>query len=287
MAQVKRLFVDGLFGQTHVRIARPDVVKHPPFVCLHMFPQSGRNFAKFVAAASTDRVVLAPDFPGHGESDSLDTPIAAEDYARSIWAAVDRLGTLEQTGQVDLFGIHAGAKLAVEAACQRPQHVRKIVLSSAAVLNPDDVAEFREAFSPKPLDEAGTRFTHWWALITQGRKEYMTLETCAEAFAEVLRGGEKYEWGHAAVFDYNLRFPRQLKSLTQPVALLNPKDELYEKTLRTLDYLKDVQLFDLPHWSHGYIESFPHEVADLVCGWLDDARPDTRTATARPVVSNV
>lgn len=283
MAEAKRLFVDGPYGQTHLRMATPEAPSRAPLICLHMFPQSGRNFERFVEAASGERVVVAPDFPGHGESDAPDMPITAADYARSIWSVVDALGLAGEDGKVDFFGIHAGAKLAVEAACQRPDDVRKVVLSSAAVFYSEELENLRKTFSPKPLDEAGTRFDCWWGMITRSRPSYMSLEMCADAFAEVLRGGEKYEWGHQAVFDYNLEFPERLKALAHPVALLNPRDELYDMTLRSLDYLQNAELFDLPDWSHGFLEAFAKETAGLVCGWLDKNEAPARSLTAAGV----
>lgn len=269
MAKPKRLFVDGPYGQIHLRMAVPNAPTRPPLVCLHMFPQSGRNFHRFVGEASNDRIVIAPDVPGYGESDAPEIPITAEDYARSVWSVVDELALLDN-GAIDLFGIHAGAKLAVEAAYQRPGDVRKIALSSAAVLYADEIAQLKRTFSPIPLDEEGSRYQHLWRLLIRDRRSYMTLKTCADSFAEMLRGGEKYEWGHDAIFDYNERFPERLKALGHPVALLNPKDELYSMTTRSLDYLKNGELFDLPAWSHGYLETYPDEAAALILGWLDN-----------------
>jgi len=234
-----------------------------------MFPQSGRNFARFVECASSHKRVVAPDFPGHGESDAPTSRISAEAYAASMWEVVDGIDLLDSHGSIDLFGVHAGAKLAVEMANQRPDDVNRLVLSSAAVLFPQEVERLKNSFEVIPLDEAGSRFRHLWQLVTRNRPESMTLEMCAAAFAEILRGGEQYEWGHHAVFDYNLRFPDVLKTLRHPVALLNPGDELYAMTRRSLDYLEDVTLFDLPDWGHGFLDTNTEEVTRIVNGWLD------------------
>jgi len=236
---------------------------------MHMFPQSGRNFLRFSEEASNDKIVVAPDFPGHGESDPPAAPIAAEAYAAAMWEVVDGLGLIDACGDVDLFGVHAGAKLAVEMTNQRPDEVNKLVLSSAAVLFPQEVERLKNSFEMIPLDEAGSRFQHLWRLVTRNRPERMTLEMCAAAFAEILRGGERYEWGHRAVFDYNLKFPDVLKTLRHPVALLNPGDELYVMTQRSLDYLENVTLFDLPDWGHGFLDINTEEVTRIVNGWLD------------------
>ena len=268
MAIPKRQFIDGRYGQMHLRIAGPETPTRPALVCLHMFPQSGRNFEKLVAAASEHRIVVAPDFPGYGESDPPPSPITASDYAASAWDVVDSLALTDGFGQVDLFGIHAGAKLAVEVAYQRPDEVNKILLSSAAVLYPDELERLRKVFTPIPLDEDGTRFKVLWDMLTKNRGPEMTYEMMATSLAEILRGGEGYEWGHHAVFDYNHRFPDVLRSLHHPIALLNPKDDLYEMTPRTLSYIQNGELFDRPEWGHGFLEVYAADVARTVDDFL-------------------
>jgi len=269
MTKPTRLFVDGPYGQIHARVKCAERATRTPLVCLHMFPQSGRNFSQFLEKTRPDRSIAAIDFPGHGESAAPTHPISAEDYASAMWTAIDQLEFLSAHEQVDLFGIHAGSKLTVEMTAQRPNDVRKLVLSSAAVLLPDEVVELRKTFAPIPLDEEGSRFKHLWHLIVRNRPDYMTLEACAVLFAEMLRGGEKYEWGHHAVFEYNLKFPDVLRTIEQPVALLNPHDELSKMTLRSMEYLRNVELFDLPQWGHGFLEAFPEDIAEIVFNWLD------------------
>ena len=112
---------------------------------------------------------------------------------------------------------------------------------------------------------------HLWNLVTANRHADTSLEMCATALAEILRGGEKYEWGHHAVFDYNLKFPQVISSLTHSVALLIPGDELYEMTKRTIDYLHNVTVFDLPEWGHGFLEVNAEALANMIGQWLDDA----------------
>ena len=264
MTKPRRLFVDGTYGQIHVRQADGSRTNKLPLVCLHMFPQSGRNFEKFLQAASEDRTVIAPDFPGYGESDQPPTPISATEYAKSVWEVVDQLDLLAQGGRVDLFGIHAGAKLATEAAHQRPQHVNKMVLSSAAVLSETEVESLKKSFTSIPLDKEGTRFVELWGMLTRNRGPGVTYPMLANGLAEMLRGGEGYEWGHQAVFEYNKKFPEVISSLPHEIALLNPRDDLYEMTPRTIKYIKNGSLHDYPEWGHGFLEVHAHEVASTV-----------------------
>lgn len=275
MTAPKRKFVDGSYGQIHLRIAKPEYPTKRPLVCAHMFPQSGRNFEAFVEAASEDRIVVALDFPGYGESTPPPHPISAAEYARSVWEVVDALSLCEAHGDVDLFGIHAGAKLTAEAVRQRPQDVNRVLLSSAAVMFPEEVARLKSVFTPIVLDEEGTRFNKLWEMVVKNRSPDMTLEMCAAGFAEMLRGGERYEWGHHAVFEYNLQFPDVLKSITHPVALLNPRDDLYAMTPRAMEYLPNAKLIDLPDWSHGFLEVHADKLTKLVHAWCDDTSSST------------
>lgn len=268
MNAIKRVFVDCEYGQVHARVRTPDNPKRPPLVCLHMFPQSGRMFENFMRLVN-DRVVVAPDFPGHGESDPSPTPIDASEYARVIWTAVRDLGVVGDHPAVDVFGVHAGAKLAVEVAKQQRSQVRRMVLASAAAFTDAELDAFKSAFKPRPLDEEGSRFKYLWAMQVNNRGADMTLEMCAAGLAEMLRGGERYEEGHRAVFEYNRVFADALGALDQNILLLNPKDDLYVMTPRALSYMKHGELLDLPSWEHGYLDTRPQDVVETVLSWLD------------------
>lgn len=268
MAEVRRLFVDGKFGQIHLRMAVPKEVQTRPLVCLHMFPQSGRNFEEFLKYAGNDRVVIAPDFPGYGESSPPQSPITAHEYAEAIWEAIDDLGLVEGEEKIDLFGVHAGSKLSTELAFQRPEDINRIVLSSAAVFEPEELKSYEAAFSPVPLDEEGTRFKYLWSMLVRNRAADVSYELCSVGLAEMLRGGEGYEWGHEAVFKYNKVFSDRLSTLKHPIALLNPNDDLFDITPRALKYMQNGELFNRSHWSFGFLEVNAKEAAELVTKWL-------------------
>lgn len=281
MPKIERSFVDGAHGQIHLRMAGSDQPSQPPLLCMHMFPQSGRNFVEFLETASQDRIVIAPDFPGYGESDPPKQPIEAHDYAATIWQVADALGLTNNYGQLDFFGVHAGAKLAVEAACQRPSDVRKIILSSAAILESNELEDLRQALLHIPLDEEGTRFRDLWDMLIRSKDKDTSLEMCATALAEMLRGGEGYGWGHKAVFDYNGQFAQRLSLLTHPILLLNPNDGLHDKTPRSLEYIQDAELINLPDWGLNYIEAHAGEVTSMVESFLDRHPSSSRSSSNR------
>ncbi|MEL6687563.1 MAG: alpha/beta fold hydrolase [Pseudomonadota bacterium] len=259
--RITRRFIDGPFGQVHLREAGEPSDKLP-LLCLHQSPKSSREFVKILPFLAQDRQVVAVDNPGHGESDLPPSEDAAtiEAYAASAWAAVDALGL----GRVDLLGHHTGAKVATEMAWQRPDDVGAIVMVSALVLTPEEVAAFKDQFQEIPLDEAGTRFSTMWEKSIEHRGPGVSLEDLAASFAENLRAGEAYEWGHKAAFAYNAHFPDRVASLEYPIVVLNPKDMLYDLTPRVASLLKNGRIEDHPEWGFGFMDADSENAANAI-----------------------
>ena len=270
MNRICRHFVDGPFGQVHLRISETIPSDHPPLVCLHQSPKSGREFVKLMSVID-DRTVVAIDNPGHGESDLPpgEAEATIEAYARSAWAAVDALGLLAGGGKVDLLGHHTGAKVATEMAFQQPGSVNAIVMVSALVLTPEEAAAFRDQFQPVPLDEAGTRFAEMWRKSVEHRGPGVSLEDLAASYAENLRAGEAYEWGHQAAFAYNAHFPERVSALPHRITVLNPKDMLFELTPRVAPLLQNGEVIDHPEWGFGFMDADTERAAEAVLAALN------------------
>ncbi len=253
MARPVRKFVDGKHGQIHLRVAHPTQTNKRPLACLHMSPKSGRIFANFMEQASNDRIVMAHDYPGFGESDPPPAvpPVSIEDYAQSLWEAVDAL-SLES---IDIVGYHTGSEVAAEAAHQRPDQVGGIVMISAPVFSSDELRQMEETFKHIPLDIEGTRFRTMWENVVHHRGPGTGLESMAMSFAENLRAGENYEWGHRAAFEYASRFPDIVAGLSHRITVLVPGDELAEYSPRIGPYLTNGTIVDHQEWGHGFLDA--------------------------------
>ena len=253
MVEVKRQFVEGRYGQVHLRVARPEAPRKRPLVCLHMSPKSGRIYARFMAKMAEDRIVIAPDYPGFGESDAppAEPHVRIEDYAAAMWDVIDAL----DLGEVDLTGYHTGAMVAPEMARQRPAQVGRIVAIGGPVITEDELAAFHATYETIPVDAAGTRFRHMWTSVQAHAGPGMTLELMAESFAENLRAGEAYEWGHRAAFDYAPRYPATLKALPHCIAVIDPDDDLHTQTLRVPPFLQNGAVVPHPEWGHGFLDT--------------------------------
>ncbi len=268
--RIVRSFLDGEYGQLHLRAVQPDTVVHPPLLCLHQISKSGREFARFMEIAGRDRMVIAPDYPGYGESalPPAESSVRIEDYARVMWQVADQVSG---NSQIDLFGNHTGSLVAAEMARTRPGTVRKVAMISAPIMTRDEIARMREYFLPIPIDEAGTRFTTMWSRILEHRSEGFTLEMMAESFAENLRAGDAYEWGHRAAFDYCEAFPEIIAGLRNKVIVLNPRDLLHEMTTRAAPLLTNGRVIDCPEWGQEVLNVHPAALAEKLLsefeGW--------------------
>ena len=227
-----------------------------------MSPKSGRSFENFLKLACNDRIVVAPDYPGYGESahPPEEPHVGIEDYARSIWHVADALGH----DRIDIVGLHTGSEVAAEAAHQCPKNVRHIVMISAPIFTEEELEELNSYFEPIPLDEEGTRFKIMWERVVEHRGPGVTLEMMADSMAENLRGGDAYEWGHRAAFAYSARYREVLQSLTHKITVLNPGDDLQEHTRRVSDYLQNGHFIECPQWGHGFLDAHTAEAVKII-----------------------
>jgi pimeloyl-ACP methyl ester carboxylesterase len=264
---IRRSYVDGGFGQIHVRVADAASPHRHPLYCLHQSPKCGWEFQRFMEVASAAGAIVAPDYPGYGASDPPPTQTDAtiESYATEVWRVADTLGH----ARVDLFGNHTGAKVAAEMAVQRPQQVRAIIMVSAPLLTPQERARFADYFTPTPLDREGARFRLQWERVVAHAGPGVTLEMMARSYVQNLLGGEGYEWGHAAAFAYQAPFEAALRTLAHPIFVINPADDLQDATRRARPLLRNGRIIEAPHWGHGFLDAFAEDVAALVTSLLD------------------
>lgn len=265
-AQVARRFIDSSFGQIHLREAGEAGLK-PVVMCLHMIPKSSRSFARLMPELAAQRYVVAPDYPGYGESDlfrNMEAP-TIKDYADAIAQVIEHL----QISTLDLIGYHTGSMIAVLLAHQYPKLVRRVINISAPIFTKQEVDDFHQYFAPIPLDEAGTRFRTMWQRIIKYRGPQMTFEMAAASMAENLRGGERYEDGHAAAFNFTERYAELLEQIEQPLWVMNFGDDLFEHSKRAKRHFNNGALTNFPEWGHGSLDVWPEQVASEMLNFLD------------------
>ena len=240
----------------------PAAPERVPLLLLHMSPNSGRIYDALLPAMGRDRVVVAPDTPGFGESEAPATPPAIEDYATAMAGLVDALGLR----QVDVMGYHTGAITAVVTALARPDLVRRIVMVSCPVFTDEELAGFRADHRAREPREDGSHLVEAWTFLQRFYGPGVPRSVLARNFTAGLRGGPFAHWGHRAAFAHDLR--PDLPKLTQPVLVLNPDDDLAVQTPRGLPLLRNARQIDLPG-GHGFLDTMTDAVAVMLREFLD------------------
>jgi len=258
----RKHFFDGPYGAVHYRIARPSTPGATPLVMFHMSPSSGRIFEPMLAELGRDRIALAPDTPGFGESEAPQAPIEIEDFAAVMAKLIDSLG-LEQ---VDVMGYHTGSITCVALALARPDLVRRIVQISCPVFTDEELESFRRHYHAKTLQDDGTHLRDAWVSLQKFYGPSVPREAIERNFAEGLRGGPLAHWGHRAAFNYDLRV--HLPKVTQPILVINPNDDLVQQTLRGMPLIRSGRKVDLPDHSHGFMDTIPQEFGRILREFL-------------------
>lgn len=268
LPKVRRTFVDGKYGQIHCRVATPNNPSLPAIACLHMSPKSSLAFRELLPHIANQRIAMAPDNPGHGESD-LPPPephVTIADFAESAWSAIDSV----VDGPVHLVGYHTGSMVAVEAAVQRPGSVLSIVNLAAPIMDEEELKALDLAYAPLPLDVEGSRFQIMWQRVVEHLGPGVPLQVAAASFAENLRAVDDYEWGHRAAFAYGLRYNELLGKLQHPLLIINAHDDCYELSLRAADIIEHPNIIDYPAVGHGYITTDPAPLAAVINTFITD-----------------
>ncbi len=254
------------FGQVHYRSVEPKGGRRrTPVLFLHASPNCSLTYDRLLPVMGADRLAIAADTPGHGLSDRPPTQPSIADFAAAMGDLVDALGLK----QIDVFGNHTGSATAVELARQRPDQVRRVVISSALMFTPQELAGYREGVAKRAaptLDEHISSLSEGW---TRHRKIWSHLgeDLAWILFWDVHRDVMHNTWGYNAVFAYD--FPQAMAQIRQPLLVLNPKDDLHEVTARARPLIRNGKVLDLPDWTTGVLQIHAREVGAIVRDFLD------------------
>jgi pimeloyl-ACP methyl ester carboxylesterase len=115
-----------------VKVALDAAGEGQPLVLLHGLGASRRQWHRVTPLLSGDRLVLAPDLPGFGDSEpagpGFDFDAVSDALAQALAEHVD--------GRFDLLGTSLGGAVALRFALAHPDLVRRLVLSAPAGFAP-------------------------------------------------------------------------------------------------------------------------------------------------------
>jgi pimeloyl-ACP methyl ester carboxylesterase len=266
-ASIERQYVDSRFGQSHLYRAGPlEKSGHPPLMCFHMSPWAAVYYEPLLAEMGQDRLALAVDTPGFGNSDAPPSAPSIGDFAAAMGDVADGLGLKT----FNVLGDHTGAKVALELARQRPDQVQRIIMLSLAVWTDEEIAH-RSSEGPHAVPENGDHLVSSWASMVEMSMPERSLDRLGEIFYARHLHHKTAHWGHVAAAGY--RAKDALGEVKQPIMILNPEDDLYRITPRAKQFLThpESHIRDLPGWGYGFLEVKVAEVAALAREFLDPA----------------
>jgi len=267
---VRREYVDGRWGQVHLRIAIGPADR-PPLLMLHPTPKSGWIYEPLFAPLVQGRTVIAPDTPGYGASDAPPEPASIEDFAGEMLAMMSQLAADGRmpSGPFDVMGYHTGSVTSVALAHLAPTAVRRLVLVSLAAYSAEVRAAKRAGLVnwPGPRED-GSHLAGLWTLMQGLFDRRIPTEWKHASLVENLRSGGRAHWGYDAVYRYDLQ--TALDTLAHPTLILNPEDDLWVPTRENTGRVTGARYVELPDLKHGLFELQTARIAGLIDGFLCD-----------------
>lgn len=236
----RRRYVDLVHGQLHLRL-RGDRGGSVPLLLLHDAPGGSCALQALAQDLANDRLTIAPDLPGLGESHPLPYPSLGS-YVATLAETLERL----ETGPVDVFAEGLGACFAVALAAHHSSLVRRLALDGLPVLRVREQRLYAKHYCPPLIpDRHGSHLLQAWGQLCDAESSWPWFERSPAAarrrdpdldpeglharLVEVMKQLPSY--GDAARAALESRVRDILRGVNQPVLLFDvPEDVRYEGT---------------------------------------------------------
>ena len=198
---------------------------------------SSAQFSPVICGLAKDRQVFAVDYIGNGLSDKPSGPVSIETLAEDMVALLDALGV----DNVDVWGSHTGALVALELAVTAPERVGRLVMEGPVFISQDFkddlLANYFPTIAPDkwglhlPLVWNWRRdlFMFWpWYRVDRGAARDLGVPSADELHmyaTGILESGVTYDGAYRAAFSYDTR--NRITQLTRPTLVCaGPNDML-------------------------------------------------------------
>ena len=189
----------------------------PLIFLLHQSPKSADEYRPLIEQWANDFTIIAPDTPGYGDSDPLNTDeVTIEKIAQATIELADALGI----NKFGLYGFHTGAIISIAIGYSYPNRVKAMACNGVLVLSDDELKNIRDnylpAYHPKwdgsHLAWLWSRmreqliFFPWHQRTEESRIQFdiSSPEVLQENAVEVMRAGDAYRQAYGAAFEYRL-----------------------------------------------------------------------------------
>lgn len=265
---IRKGYSDGPFGQLHWRMTGAG--DGPDLYCLHPAPFSGLAFTTIMPHLARDRRVIAPDYPGHGGSDSFRADASIADYAAAMQAVV---ADLSGGAPVDVMGFHTGCLVAAAMT-----EVRRLALVDVPAFEPDTRTKFL-ATNAAPFEitaDLSCLEAAWDRGMTK-RIESQGLDRSFDMFTAQLCHGRDMNAGFHAGFSANVE--ALLAPIRQPTLVVASQSALLEATRRAAALIPNATLVERLDIKRAVLDEAASEIAAEVLRFLEATDDWTGSST--------
>ena len=242
-AEPRQDYVDGPWGQIHVRVDGPAAPGAPTVFLIHQMVWSSAQFkyAQPQLAALGVRSI-AVDLPGYGLSDGPDHVPDADAYADALLPVLDRYGG----ARAILFGNHTGVTVIASLADRHPERIARLIIQGPPIF--DRITQ-EKLIAEKPYDQTsradGGHIVGRWRQAAASFGAKTSLDSQQQSVLQFFQAGPKEWYAHDAVYRYDLA--PVLKRLSVPVLILtNPGDSLHSASIEVKTMRPDFELVQIP-----------------------------------------
>lgn len=263
----RRTYVDGPFGQIHVRQAGEGA---RPLLCLHQSPLTGGMFdAALPFLTALGYHVIAPDTPGYGLSDAPPAPTDISGYASFLPAVLNHFGYESAA----ILGHHTGAVFAARFAIECPERVAGLVLNGVPILSEEERAFFATLkFEPIVPKADGSHLIAAWQQRLTASPGWTRLDVMHRYNADMLANPDRYFWAFDAVFAHDIA--GDIAAIQVPTALLtNTGEDLYAATQRAQALRPEFAFDALEGGTHDIVDEQPEAWSRAVHSLLEKISP--------------
>ena len=260
-----RAYVDGPWGQIHVRVDGPDTADAPSVLLLHQMVWSSLQFEHIQPLLAARGIrSIAVDLPGYGLSDGPSHVPTAAEYAASLLPVLERFGITRAI----IHGNHTGATIAVAFADAHPERVDRLILQGPPIF---DAPTRRALLAEKPFDQTpradGSHFLQRWQQASSSFGANTSLASRHRSVLEFFTAGPREWYAHDAVFRYELA--PAIERLSMPTLLLtNPGDSLHGAARQVSDAQPTFAYVELAWPGAHAIYDDPEPWADAVAAYV-------------------
>jgi pimeloyl-ACP methyl ester carboxylesterase len=265
---IHRAYVDGPYGQLHLRIAG-DAATSEPLILLHQSPLSGGQFdAVLPGLAERGFCAVALDTPGFGASDLPDRPVGIAGYAAALPAVLNAMGW----DAAHVVGHHTGAMIAAHFAAQHSRSIRRLILNGVPLLSDTERAHFAAfRFEPLTLHADGSHLLAAWQQRIVASPGWSDLGAMHRYVVDLLANPVHYGRGFDAAFAHDMA--TDLIAITAPTMILtNSGEDLFAASQRAHALRPDFAFAALDGGTHDIIDEQPTAWTGVVADFLLDKK---------------